>query len=255
MSVSFWPFSASSWLEAFPDARHEGSPSRATRPRRARTGPASPASPSPRLEIASLGRRERREQAAVGLEVDERRAIEAVETPDQQRRPSRSTRSRAPCRSGSDEPASAAQTCRASSRHWPGSAARDRGATREANRGPRSAQRLDPVERRTQGSSTSMRQIGPSARPWRGHSSREVHGVRMTPMKVSAGVERRRRFDRDLVQPDFVQPHHWAASRVIHGPRARRGRARRFAAPSSIARRTARGVILSTSGACGFWPL
>src|SRR5580693_5382377 len=30
-----------------------------------------------------------------------------------------------------------------------------------------------------------MRQTGPSARPWRGQSRREVQGVRMTPMNVS----------------------------------------------------------------------
>src|SRR5580693_6713966 len=30
-----------------------------------------------------------------------------------------------------------------------------------------------------------MRQIGPSARPWRGQSSRDVQGVLMTPMNVS----------------------------------------------------------------------
>jgi hypothetical protein len=42
---------------------------------------------SPRLEIAWLGRGQRREQAAVGFQVDERRPVEAVETPDQERRP------------------------------------------------------------------------------------------------------------------------------------------------------------------------
>src|SRR5277367_160853 len=42
-----------------------------------------------------------------------------------------------------------------------------------------------PSSAAIQGSATSMRQIGPSARPWRGQSRREVHGVRMTPMKAS----------------------------------------------------------------------
>jgi len=45
------------------------------------------ATPSPRLEIAPLRRGERREQAAVGFQVDERRPVEAVEALDQERRP------------------------------------------------------------------------------------------------------------------------------------------------------------------------
>jgi hypothetical protein len=39
------------------------------------------------LKVAWLGRRERRELAAVGLQVDERRPIEAIEALDQKRRP------------------------------------------------------------------------------------------------------------------------------------------------------------------------
>src|ERR1700733_9990840 len=42
-----------------------------------------------------------------------------------------------------------------------------------------------PSSPATQGSATSIRQIGPSLRPWRGQSRREVHGVRMIPMKAS----------------------------------------------------------------------
>ena len=43
--------------------------------------------PSSRLEIAFLRRGERRELATVGLEIDERRLIQAVETSDEQARP------------------------------------------------------------------------------------------------------------------------------------------------------------------------
>ena len=165
---------------------------------------------SPRLEIPRLGRGERREQAAVGFQVDERRPVEAVEAPDQERRPPRARPDRpAPCRSGSGERASAAKTCRASHHHWPDFGARDRAATRAANREPRSARtpRSRPAPA-TQGSATSMRQIGPSARPWRGQSRREVQGVRIIPMNVSPASNDVGRFDRDLVSPDFVQPHH-----------------------------------------------
>ena len=45
------------------------------------------AAPSPRLEVALLRRGERGEQAVVGLEVDQRRGIEAIEAPRQERRP------------------------------------------------------------------------------------------------------------------------------------------------------------------------
>ena len=95
---------------------------------------------SPRFEIARLGRGERREQAAVGFQVDERRPVEAVEAPDQERRPPPLDQRRpAPCRSGSGERASAAKMCRASHHHWPDFGARDHAATRAANREPRSA--------------------------------------------------------------------------------------------------------------------
>jgi hypothetical protein len=43
--------------------------------------------PSPRFEIPCLRRSERREQAAVGLEVNKRRPIKAIEASDQERRP------------------------------------------------------------------------------------------------------------------------------------------------------------------------
>src|SRR5271154_571037 len=43
--------------------------------------------PLPRLEIPRLRRGERREQAAVGLEVDQRRHIQAIEAPHLEDRP------------------------------------------------------------------------------------------------------------------------------------------------------------------------
>src|SRR5713226_2860758 len=40
------------------------------------------------------------------------------------------------------------------------------------------------------GANTSMRQVGPSARPWRGQVRRSIHGVRMRPMKYTSASAR-----------------------------------------------------------------
>src|SRR5260221_5254237 len=42
-----------------------------------------------------------------------------------------------------------------------------------------------PSSAATQGSNTSMRQVGPSCLPWRGQVRRSCHGVWMRPMKTS----------------------------------------------------------------------
>src|SRR6266851_2244044 len=66
------------------------------------------------------------------------------------------------------------------------------------------------------GANTSMRQVGPSARPWRGQVRRSVHGVRMRPMKYTLASARggrstasspertsfSRTIDRSLVEAD-----------------------------------------------------
>ena len=59
----------------------------------------------------------------------------------------------------------------------------------------------------TQGSCTSMRQIGPSRRPCLGQSRRDVQGVRMVPMNTRP-TSTTRQLNRDLVPSDFVQSDH-----------------------------------------------
>jgi hypothetical protein len=166
-------------------------------------------SASPRLEIAPLGRGKRGELAAIGLQVDERRPIQAVETPDQQRRPfardedreRRADRIRADRR---------AQRKRAARRAVVGRALAHEVAARLVqpveNLDP--LVRLDPIQRRDPGLGDFDAADGavgsPLARtietrdPWRADDSDEG----------DPGIERRGRFDRDLVSPDFVQPHH-----------------------------------------------
>src|SRR5260370_18825922 len=66
------------------------------------------------------------------------------------------------------------------------------------------------------GANTSMRQVGPSALPWRGQLRRSVHGVRTRPMKYTSASARAgrstasspertsfsRTIDRSLVEAD-----------------------------------------------------
>src|SRR5258708_6192716 len=68
----------------------------------------------------------------------------------------------------------------------------------------------------SQGANSSMRQVGPSNRPWRGQVRRSVHGVRMRPMKYTSASARAgratasspertsfsRTIDRSLVEAD-----------------------------------------------------
>ena len=61
------------------------------------------------------------------------------------------------------------------------------------------------------GRQISIRHIGPSDRPWRGVIIRDVHGVRICPMKTRPAVDCGRRFDRDFALPDLVFANHPAS--------------------------------------------
>src|ERR1700722_14095918 len=154
-------------------------------------------------------RRERREQAAVGLQVDERRPIEAVKTPDQERRPPPldQRRQRRPDRVRADRRAQRKRAARLT--------IIGRALAHEIT--PRLLQPIedldpldpfDPRQPRDPGLSDFDAADGaiasPLARsiktrgPWRADNSDEDE----------SGGEGSGRFGRDLVSPDFVQPHH-----------------------------------------------
>ena len=138
------------------------------------------------VEVAGLCRRQRRETAAVGLEVEERRAVEAVEAAHQHVGAlDADERPRPTCRSGSGARANAAKTCRAPRRRSAGSAAPSHAATGAANRSPRPA-RTAPSHRgprsraRKRGCDRPVRRGGPGA----GSAADRVQGVPMRPMKT-----------------------------------------------------------------------
>src|ERR1700733_3555366 len=179
-----------------------------------------------RLEIAALGRSERREQAAVGFQVDERRPVEAIKASDQERRP--------PALDQGDQrrPDRVRPNRRAEGKRAAGLTVVGRTLTHEVparfmqpieDLDP--LERLDPVQRRDPGLgdldaadrpvNAPLPRTIETRSPWRADDSDEGE----------AGVERLGRFDRDLVSPDFAQPHHdparWFASSSLVPARLR----------------------------------
>src|ERR1700722_13080998 len=182
--------------------------------------------PSPCFKIARLGRSERREQAAVGFQVDERRPVEAIKASDQERRPP------ALDQGGQRRPDRVRPNRRAEGKRAAGLTVVGRTLTHEVparfmqpieDLDP--LERLDPVQRRDPGLgdldaadrpvNAPLPRTIETRSPWRTDDSDEGE----------AGVERLGRLDRDLVSPDFAQPHHdparWFASSSLVPARLR----------------------------------
>ena len=201
-----------------------------------------PSETSPGLEIASLGRGKRRELAAVGLEVDERRLIEAVETPDQKRRPLALDQDgqRRPDRV---RPNRRAQRKRAARLTVIGRALAHEIAAQfmQPIEDLDPLERLDPIQRRDPG----LEDLDAADRPVGSPLARTFEARR--PGRADdadereAGVERSGRFDRDLVSPDSFSltmiPTRSFASRGFVAARLRLDRLAAFQARQELVMR------------------
>lgn len=190
---------------------------RKRRPSRRALRAASPAGASLRLEIPGLGRRERRELAAVGLEIDERRAVEAIEAPDHERRAFAldERHERRPDRVRPNRGAQRKRPARLSVIGWAL-------AQEVAARFMQPIERLDPLASLDpiEGCDPGLENLDaadrPVARPWRGQSRREVQGVRMTPTNTrpasnedgasTATSLRRISFSLTMIRPSSAGP-------------------------------------------------
>jgi hypothetical protein len=113
------------------------------------------------------------------------------------------------------EPAHAVKTCRESFRHSPDSDGSGLAVTYAASKSPRHrcSVRCHPGLKNfnaTEGDARTGHQSGPSRRPCRGLTMRDVHGGADTADKDQTGVRRAGRFDRDFTLANSVlATHRW----------------------------------------------
>ncbi len=180
------------------------------------------------LEVALLRRGDGREQAAVGLDVDQRRAVEAIEALDEKPRAIDLFQDDD---RGADRvrPHRRAQRKRAM-----GLAVRGRALQHEVAAGAvepvedlQPLEALDAAQRRHPG----LEHLDDADRPVLAALSRRFQprdpGGFDAADEHKPGIHRRRRLDRHLVFPDFVFPHHKPAPPATTCPKRRPGRTER----------------------------
>src|SRR5262245_27553845 len=172
------------------------------------------------LEVAGLGRCERLEQAAVGLEIDQRRAVEAVQAAHQQHRPldldelhDRRADRIGPHRRAQRENATGIAVAARTLQH--------KIAPRlvqpvEHFQALELADAVEALVPRLEDFYAAGRAVGPAlprtlqpVGPWRSDAADEIE----------LSVSGRRRLDRDLARADLVQAHHGSAVEADHDVR------------------------------------